>query len=59
MKGVYDLRIVNYARRLAAIAIVAGGYGGDMPEEQCYDLLDYMDFYYNKVSNHLLLHIAR
>ena len=32
------------------IAIVAGGYGGDMPEEQCYDLLDDMDFYYNKVK---------
>ena len=40
MKGVYDLRIDKDARRLAAIAIVAGGYGGDMPEVQCYDLLD-------------------
>lgn len=35
---------------MAAIAIVAGGYGRDMPEEQCYDLLDDMDFYYNKVK---------
>ena len=50
LKGVYDLRIDKDARRLAAIAIVAGGYGGDMPEEQCYDLLDDMDFYYNKVK---------
>ena len=33
---------------MAAIAIVAGGYGRDMSEEQCYDLLDDMDFYYNK-----------
>ncbi len=24
-------------RRLAAIAIVAGGYDGDMPEDQAYD----------------------
>lgn len=29
--------------------IVAGGYGGDMPEDLCYDLLDNIDFYYNKV----------
>lgn len=35
---------------MAAIAIVAGGYGRDMSEEQCYDLLDDMDFYYNKVK---------
>lgn len=48
--GVYDLHIDKDARRLAAIAIVAGGYGGDMPKEQCYDLLDDMDFYYNKVK---------
>ena len=50
LKGVYDLCIDKDARRLAAIAIVAGGYGGDMPEEQCYDLLDDIDFYYNKVK---------
>lgn len=50
LKGVYDLRIDKDARRLAAIAIVARGSGGDMPEEQCYDLLDDMDFYYNKVN---------
>ena len=50
LKGVYDLRIDKDARRLAAIAIVAGRYGGDMPKEQCYDLLDDMDFYYNKVK---------
>lgn len=29
--------------------IVAGGYGGDMPEDLCYDLLDNINFYYNKV----------
>lgn len=50
LKGVYDLRIDKDAHRLAAIAIVAGGYGGDMPEDQAYDLLDDIDLYYNKVK---------
>lgn len=50
LKGVYDLRIDKDAHRLTAIAIVAGGYGGDMPEDQAYDLLDDIDFYYNKVK---------
>ena len=36
--------------RVATIAIVAGGYGGDMAEDQAYDLLDDIDFYYNKVK---------
>ena len=52
LKGVYDLRIDKDTHRLAAIAIVAGGYGGDMPEDQAYDLLDDIDFYYNKVKCH-------
>ena len=52
LKGVYDLRIDKDAHRLTAIAIVAGGYGGDMPEDQAYDLLDDIDFYYNKVKCH-------
>ena len=38
------------ARRLSAITVVAGGYGGDMPESLCNELLDDMDFYYNKVK---------
>ena len=50
VRGVYDLRTDKDARKLSAITIVAGGYGGDMPEDQCYDLLDDMDFYYNKVK---------
>ena len=29
---------------------LVGGYGGDMPEDQAYDLLDDIDFYYNKVK---------
>ena len=46
----YDFRIHLDARKLAAITIVAGGYGGDMPEDQAYDLLDDIDFFYNKVK---------
>ena len=38
------------ARKLAAIAVVAAGYGGDMNEELCNELLDDMDFHYNKVK---------
>ena len=38
------------ARKLAAIAVVAAGYGGDMDEELCNELLDDMDFHYNKVK---------
>ena len=38
------------ARKLAAIAVFAAGYGGDMDEELCDELLDDMDFHYNKVK---------
>ena len=38
------------SRKLAAIAIVAADYGGDMHETLCYDLLDDIDFHYNKVK---------
>ena len=38
------------ARKLAAIAVVAAGYGGDMDDELCSELLDDMDFHYNKVK---------
>ena len=38
------------ARKLAAIAVVAAGYAGDMDEELCNELLDDMDFHYNKVK---------
>ena len=38
------------ARRLSAITVVAGGYGGDMSESLCNELLDDIDFYYNKVK---------
>ena len=46
----YDFHTHLDARKLVAITIVAGGYGGDMPEDQAYDLLDDIDFYYNKVK---------
>lgn len=46
-----ELRTDKDARRLAAIAIVAAGYGGDMDEELSNELLDDMDFdKYGKVK---------
>lgn len=36
--------------KLAAISVVSAGYGGDMDEEFCNELLDDMDFHYNKVK---------
>jgi hypothetical protein len=44
------LRTDKDARKLAAIAVVAAGYGGDMDEDLCNELLDDMDFHYNKVK---------
>ena len=44
------LRTDKDARKLAAIAVVAAGYGGDMDEELCNEILDDMDFHYNKVK---------
>jgi len=48
--GASHLRAEKDARKLAAISIVAAGYAGDMPEELCNELLDDMDFHYNKVK---------
>lgn len=50
LRSRYDFHTHLDARKLAAITIVAGGYGGDMSEDQAYDLLDDIDFYYNKVK---------
>ena len=50
LRGTYNLCIAKDARRLAAISVVAAGYGGDMPEEQANELLEDIDFYYNKVK---------
>ena len=44
------LRGEKGASKLAAIAVVAAGYDGDMDEELCNELLDDMDFHYNKVK---------
>lgn len=38
------------SRKLAAISVVAVGFGGDMDEDLANELLDDMDFYNNKVK---------
>ena len=38
------------ARKLAAISVVAAGFGGDMPDELATILLDDIDYNYNKVK---------
>lgn len=48
--GASHLRAEKDARKLAAIALVAAGYAGDMDEELCNELLDDMDFDNNKVK---------
>ena len=50
LTATHDLRTEKDARKLAATTIVAAGYGGDMDEELANDLLDNMDFHYNKVK---------
>lgn len=47
---VKDPKISKPVRKLSAIAMVAAGYGGDMPEELACGLLDDMDFSFNKIS---------
>ena len=44
------LRSEKDARKLAAIALVAAGYAGDMPENLCNALLDDIDYSFNKVK---------
>ena len=44
------LREEKDARKLAAISVVAAGFGGDMDEELANALLDDMDFHFNKVK---------
>lgn len=50
LRGAYNFSIDKDARRLGAICVVAGGYGGDMPDEQADELLDDIDFFFNKVK---------
>ena len=38
------------SQKLAAISVVAAGFGGDMPEELATILLDDIDYHYNKVK---------
>ena len=44
------LRTDKDARRLAAIAVVAAGYAGDMDEDLANELLDDIDYHFNKVK---------
>lgn len=48
--GLSEFRDDKDACKLSAITVVACGYGGDMPESLCNELLDDIDFYYNKVK---------
>ena len=48
--GVYDLYTDKDARKLAGITMIAAGYAGDMSEDLCNDLLDDIDFHFNKVK---------
>ena len=47
--GVYDLHTNKEVRKLAGITMIVAGYAGDMPEDLCNDLLDDIDFHFNKV----------
>ena len=48
--GASHLRTARDARKLAAIALVAAGYAGDMSGELCDALLDDIDYSFNKVK---------
>ena len=48
--GASHLRSEKDARKLAAIALIAAGYAGDMPEDLANALLDDMDFHCNKMK---------
>ena len=44
------LRTEKDARKLAAISMVAAGYAGDMPEDLANELLDDIDYHFDKVK---------
>ena len=44
------LRTDKDSRKIAAIAVVAAGYAGDMDEELANELLDDIDYHFNKVK---------
>ncbi len=52
LKTTHVINTEKDALKLAAIAIVASGYAGDMPEDQCYELLDDIDYTYNRIKCH-------
>ena len=45
------------SRRLAAISVVAAGFGGDMPEELATILIDNIDYHFNKVKCRAIEHM--
>ena len=51
LRGTDMFRNDRSARSLSAVSVVAGGYGGDMPESQFEELLDDMNFYHNRVKS--------
>ena len=48
--GASHLRTEKDARKLAAISVVAAGYGGDMDEELANELLDDINYQFDKVK---------
>jgi len=48
--GASHLRTEKDARKLVAIAMVAAGYAGDMPENLANELLDDIDYHFDKVK---------
>lgn len=54
LNATHNIRTEKDARELAAIGMVAAGYAGDMPEDQCYELLDDIDYAYNRVKCHMI-----
>ena len=48
--GASHLRTNKDALKLAAIALVAAGYAGDMDEDLANELLDDIDYHFNKVK---------
>ncbi len=52
LNATHDVRTEKDARKLAAISIVAAGYAGDMSKVQCDELLDDIDYAYNRVKCH-------
>ena len=45
-----QLQYAKVRKQLIAISIVAAGFGGDISEDRMFDLLDDIDFRFNKVS---------